>query len=44
MEGFIISLNSGVYEVYAEDKVYKCKARGKFRNEGIKPVVGGGSC
>ena len=40
MEGFIISLNSGVYEVYTNEKVYKCKARGKFRNEGIKPVVG----
>ena len=41
MEGFIISSNSGVYEVYTIDKkVYRCKARGKFRNEGIKPIVG----
>ena len=40
VDGFIISLNSGVYEVFVDEKIYKCKARGKFRNEGIKPIVG----
>ncbi|MCI8588757.1 MAG: ribosome small subunit-dependent GTPase A [Bacilli bacterium] len=40
MEGQIIKIISNLYTVSSEDKVFECRSRGKFRNEGITPVVG----
>lgn len=41
MQGKIIKGIGGFYYVYAEDgTVYECKARGIFRLDGIKPLVG----
>ena len=40
MEGTIIKALSGFYYVSAEDKVYECRARGKFRLDGTSPLVG----
>ena len=40
MEGRIISQKSDLYQVEMEEKIYQCKARGKFKNEEISPVVG----
>lgn len=40
MEGFITSLNSGVYTVFANQVFYPCKARGLFRLKEINPIVG----
>jgi ribosome biogenesis GTPase len=42
MQGKIIKGIAGFYYVYAEEKqaIYECKARGLFRKEGIKPLVG----
>ena len=40
MIGRIIKQISNDYTVKAIDKEYICKARGKFRNEGITPLVG----
>lgn len=38
--GIIIKAISGFYYVETEDKIIECKARGKFRNDGISPLVG----
>ncbi len=38
--GFIIHSIAGNYSVFSENKVYICKARGKFRKDNIIPVVG----
>ena len=39
--GKIIKGIAGVYSVNTDDsKVYLCKAKGTFRKEGIKPVIG----
>lgn len=41
MTGKIIKGIAGFYYVHIEDKgVYECKARGVFRNQQIKPLVG----
>ena len=41
MRGKIIKGIAGFYYVYAEDNVtYACKARGIFRKDGQKPLVG----
>lgn len=39
-EGIIIRLTGGFYYVDAEDEIFECKARGKFRKFGESPVVG----
>ena len=40
MEGSIIKIISDTYTVKVGSGLYECKARGKFRNEKIIPVVG----
>lgn len=40
MEGIIIKLISNDYTVLCNDKIYVCKARGRFRNLSISPLVG----
>lgn len=40
MEGIIIKNISNDYIVKSNDKVYNCKARGKFRKDKITPLVG----
>ena len=41
MRGKIIRAVGGFYYVVADDeRIYECKARGIFRKEGIKPLVG----
>lgn len=40
MQGKIIKGIAGFYYVYAEHSVYECKAKGIFRNQKIKPLVG----
>ena len=40
MQGKIIRIISNLYTVLVDDKTYQCRARGKFRNENISPVVG----
>lgn len=41
-KGIIISIISNIYNVENKEnnKIYKCSARGKFKNEDIVPVVG----
>lgn len=38
--GRIIKGISGFYYVAYEGEVYECRARGKFRKEGVKPLIG----
>lgn len=40
MQGLIVSNISNIYNVKVNDIIYKCNARGKFKNEEILPVVG----
>ena len=40
MKGLIVALSCGVYSVRANGVIYNLTARGVFRNQGIKPVVG----
>ena len=40
MEGKITRIISNLYTVTTEDKTYDCRARGKFRNDKIIPLVG----
>ena len=40
MKGKIIKGIAGFYYVYSEGNVYECKAKGIFRNQKIKPLVG----
>lgn len=40
MQGKIIKNISNDYVIKKEEKLYTCKARGKFRKEGIVPLVG----
>lgn len=40
MQGQIIKIISNLYSVKVNDQIYECRARGKFRNEKITPVVG----
>lgn len=38
--GVIVKALSGFYYVRSDDGIYECKARGRFRLEGISPLVG----
>lgn len=40
MKGKIIKGIAGFYYVYAQGSTYECKAKGKFRNQKVKPLVG----
>lgn len=40
MQGIIIKIISNDYTILSENKLYICKARGKFRKEKITPLVG----
>ena len=40
MKGLIVALSCGIYSVNANGVIYNLTARGVFRNQGIKPVVG----
>jgi len=40
MTGTIIKALSGFYYVSSENKIYECRARGKFRLDGTSPLVG----
>lgn len=40
MKGIIIKGIGGFYYIKTENGVFECKARGKFRNKGLTPVVG----
>ena len=40
MKGLIVALSCGIYSVNANGIIYNLTARGVFRNQGIKPVVG----
>ena len=40
MIGQIVEIVSNLYTVSYDNKHYKCRARGVFRNQGITPVVG----
>lgn len=40
MDGTIIKALSGFYYVDAENSLYECRARGKFRLDGTSPLVG----
>ena len=40
MKGLIVALSCGVYSVSGEGSIYNLTARGVFRNQGIKPMVG----
>lgn len=39
-KGIIIRGVGGNYYVDANDKIYKCRARGKFRKRNLKPLIG----
>ena len=39
-EGIIVKQKSNLYTVYDKKKTYECRARGKFRNDKITPLVG----
>ena len=40
MDGIIVKIISNLYSVKCEDGIHECRARGKFRNEDITPLVG----
>ncbi|MCM1188021.1 MAG: ribosome small subunit-dependent GTPase A [bacterium] len=40
MQGKIVKGIAGFYYVYARGRVYECKAKGVFRKDGRKPLVG----
>ena len=40
MEGKIVKIISSDFTVSSENFLYTCKARGKFRNQNITPIVG----
>ena len=40
MKGLIVGLSCGIYSVSSEGVIYNLTARGVFRNQGVKPVVG----
>ena len=39
-EGKIVKILSDTYFVLSDGKIYNCRARGKFRNDKVKPLVG----
>lgn len=40
MEGTIVKGIGGLYFVSTEEGIHECKARGKFRHKGLKPIIG----
>ena len=40
MEGKIVKIISNLYTVSCNDELYECRARGKFRNDKLTPLVG----
>ena len=40
LQGRIIKSLAGFYYVESQNQLYTCRARGKFRKENMKPVVG----
>ena len=40
MRGKIVKGIAGFYYVHAENKIYECKAKGIFRKDNLKPLVG----
>lgn len=40
MQGKIIKGIAGFYYIYANHRIYECKAKGIFRNQKVKPLVG----
>lgn len=40
MEGIIIKGVGGLYSIKVDDKIINCKVRGKFRYNGMTPIVG----
>ncbi|MDD3223996.1 MAG: ribosome small subunit-dependent GTPase A [Clostridium sp.] len=40
MQGIIVKGIAGFYYVKIEDKIYECKARGRFRHNSFSPLVG----
>ena len=41
MRGKIVKGIAGFYYIWCEDEnLYECKAKGSFRKEGVKPLVG----
>ncbi len=40
MQGKIVRGIAGFYYVHNGSRIYECKAKGAFRNDGIKPLVG----
>jgi len=40
MQGKIIKGIAGFYYIHANQQVYECKAKGIFRNQKLKPLVG----
>ena len=40
MKGLIVALSCGVYSVSSDSVIYNVTARGIFRNQGVKPMVG----
>lgn len=40
MTGIILKAIGGFYDVFAENRIIRCRARGRFRKDGIIPVVG----
>ena len=40
IDGILIKAISGFYYVEAGNAIYTCKAKGSFKNDGIKPLVG----
>ncbi len=39
-DGLIVKLTGGNYYVKTKENLYKCRARGKFRNTNVSPLVG----
>lgn len=39
-DGIIVKQKSNLYTVYANNEMYECRARGKFRHDNITPLVG----
>ena len=40
MKGKIVSLSCGIYSIESDGVIYNAPARGVFRNNGVKPMVG----
>jgi len=40
MEGLIVKALSGFYYVWSGERLYECRARGRFRKDGLSPLTG----